>query len=425
MIPTFPHLENDTKTDVLIIGGGMAGLLTAFMLTQAGVNNLLIDADRICHGVTRNTTAKITSQHGLIYQKLVDQFDYDTAGLYYQANEDAIGEYRRLCKEIPCEFENQSAYVYARGSEKRLEREMQVLQKIGIPFDAVQSTALPLPTKGAVRFRKQAQFHPLRFAAVIAKNLNIREQTKFLSFDGEDVITDRGVIRAKRIVVATHFPILNKHGSFFLKMYQQRSYVLALKAANGISGMYRDAAEDGLSLRSYGEYLLLGGGSHRTGKPSEGWRPLEIAADKYFPGAVKVRQWATQDCITLDGMPYIGQYSKRTPNLYVATGFNKWGMTGSMISATVLSKLLQGQDDPYGGLFSPSRSILRKQLLVNGVSSAVNLLTPTKPRCPHLGCALKWNTHEHSWDCPCHGSRFTEDGKLLDNPATGDLSKEQ
>lgn len=142
-----------------------------------------------------------------------------------------------------------------------------------------------------------------------------------------------------------------------------------------------------------------------------------------IPGAKEVCRWATQDCMTLDGVPYIGQYSKRTPNLYVATGFNKWGITSSMVASMVLCDLVQGRENPYADIFSPSRTMLRPQLFINGFEAAVNLLTPTKPRCPHMGCALKWHPQEHSWDCPCHGSRFADDGKLLDNPATGDLKK--
>lgn len=187
--------------------------------------------------------------------------------------------------------------------------------------------------------------------------------------------------------------------------------------------MYLDAAENGLSFRHHGSTLLLGGGGHRTGKPGGGWRELEEKAKEYYPGAKIIRQWAAQDCMTLDGIPYIGRYSKNTPNVYVATGFNKWGMTSSMVSAGILSDLVQRKPNPYAAVFSPCRSILHKQLGLNLLESTKNLLTPTVPRCPHLGCALKWNPQEHSWDCPCHGSRFAEDGQLLDNPATGNLKK--
>ncbi len=422
-MPHFPAQNEDIHTDVLIIGGGMAGLLTAHALQKADIPYLLIEADEICHGVTRNTTAKISAQHGLIYDTLLRQFDEDTARLYYQANADALHAYRTLAEDIPCDFENRDSYVYSIHFPDKLDREMAALQKLRIPAELVRTPELPFSTAGAVRFSQQAQFHPLKFAAELSKPLNIREHTRALAFEKNTVITNGGVIRAKRIIVATHFPILNKHGSYFLKLYQERSYVLALENGPALHGMYRDEAEDGLSFRNFGNYLLLGGGSHRTGKPTSGWIPLENTATQYYPQGKPAYHWATQDCMSLDKLPYIGQYSRNTPNIYVATGFNKWGMTGSMAAARILSDLLQGKDAPYGNIFSPSRSILRKQLWVNGFSSAVNLLTPGKPRCPHLGFALKWNPQEHSWDCPCHGSRFDKDGKLLDNPATGDLPR--
>ena len=176
-------------------------------------------------------------------------------------------------------------------------------------------------------------------------------------------------------------------------------------------------------FRNNGDILLLGGGGHRTGKSGGGWPELEATVKEYYPQARITHRWATQDCMSLDGMPYIGQYSKNTPNLFVASGFNKWGMTSSMVAARILTDLIQRIPNPYSEVFSPSRSMLHKQLGINLLESAKNLLTPTVPRCPHLGCALKWNQQEHSWDCPCHGSRFEENGKLIDNPSTVDLKK--
>ena len=187
--------------------------------------------------------------------------------------------------------------------------------------------------------------------------------------------------------------------------------------------MYVDEAQKGMSFRNYGGQMLVGGGDHRTGKQGGGWRELREFVGRYYPKAVETAHWAAQDCMSLDGVPYIGPYSASTDHLYVASGFNKWGMTSSMVAARILSDLVQEKENPYGDVFSPSRTILRPQLVVNGLEAAAGLLTPTARRCPHLGCALKWNPQEHSWDCPCHGSRFTEDGALIDNPATGDLKE--
>ena len=222
--------------------------------------------------------------------------------------------------------------------------------------------------------------------------------------------------------MATHFPFLNRHGSYFLKMYQHRSYVLALEHAANVGGMYVDEAAEGLSFRNAQGMLLLGGGSHRTGKQGGGWRELEAFAKRHYPRAHIRYRWAAQDCMTLDGVPYIGPYSARTENLYVATGFNKWGMTSAMAAAMLLTDMVQGKRPDDAPVFSPSRSMLRPQLALNALEAAASLLTPTAPRCPHMGCALKWNSQEHTWDCPCHGSRFTKKGKCIDNPATGDLT---
>ena len=422
-MPRFAPLRGELKTDVLIIGGGMAGVLCARLLKDAGVDYALVEANRIGQGITKNTTAKITAQHGLIYQKLVRRFGLELAGLYLEANEGAVRKYRSLCQGIDCDFTTQDNYIYALDDPRALEREMDALRALHFPAELTQKLPLPLAAVGAVKFPDQAQFHPLKFLAGLCQGLNAYENTIVRELKGLTAVTGQGTITARKIIVATHFPFLNKHGSYFLKLYQQRSYVISLENAPAMDGMYLDAAENGLSFRSHNGALLLGGGGHRTGKQGGGWRELERYARVFYPGAAITHRWATQDCITLDGIPYIGRYSRRTPALYVATGFNKWGMTSAMVSAQLLTRLVQEKESPYEALFSPSRTMLRPQLGVNAMESTLNLLTPTAPRCPHLGCALKWNSQERSWDCPCHGSRFEADGTLIDNPATGDLKK--
>jgi len=420
-MPRFSQLEGDLHTDVLIIGGGLAGLLCAWKLAQDGTDCALIEGDRLMRGVSGRTTAKLTSQHGLIYGKLLKRFGPEKTRLYWQANQDALAEFCKLAEKADCDFLPQNSYLYATGRTDKLEAEMTAYEQLGIPARWEPSLPLPFPVTGAICFADQAQFHPLKLAAHIARDLPVYENTKALSFMGNRVQTPKGTVTAEKIIVATHFPLLNKHGSYFLKLYQQRSYVIALEDAPQVDGMYLDCAENGLSIRSAGQWLLLGGGGHRTGKQGLCWKLPESVAETFYPQAKTVARWATQDCMSLDGMPYIGQYSKATPALYVATGFQKWGMTTSMAAAMILSDLIRGEENPYAALFSPSRSILHRQLLCNGVETAVNLLRPTKPRCPHLGCALHWNEAEHSWDCPCHGSRFDRNGRLLNNPATDDM----
>ncbi|MBQ9167209.1 MAG: FAD-dependent oxidoreductase [Oscillospiraceae bacterium] len=421
-LPTFDSLKQDLKTDVLIIGGGLAGILCAYMLDKAGVDYALVEADRICNGVTRNTTAKITSQHGLIFQKLIREFGVEKARMYLEANEKALKDYRQICRDIPCDLEEKDAYVYSVDRLDKLEKELAALEQIGHPAEFVRNLPLPFFVAGGIQFRNQAQFNPLKFVQGIVQKLNIYENTRAKAFDGKYVVTERANITASKIIVATHFPFINKHGSYFLKLYQHRSYVLGLDQGPMVDGMYIDENKHGLSFRNYQDLLLIGGGSHRTGKQGGNWTELEAFAQAHYPGARIKYRWATQDCMTLDGIPYIGQYSKSTPDLYVATGFNKWGITSSMVAATLLCDLIQGRDNPYASVFSPSRTMLRPQLLYNGIEAAANLLTISKRRCPHMGCALKWNPQERTWDCPCHGSRFTEEGKLLDNPATDDMT---
>ncbi len=420
-LPTFPKLNGDISTDVLIIGGGITGILTAYFLKQSGVDCMLVEKHRICSGTTGHTTAKITYQHGLIYHKLLKSGGVETARKYLEANQLAFSKYAELCEKINCDYERKDNYIYSLGDRGLLEQEMDALAKIGYPAWFCEKQPLSFSTAGAVMFPAQAQFHPLKFIASIAQGLPIYKNTFVKEMRGNTAVTDCGNITAKTVIVATHFPFLNKHGSYFLKLYQHRSYVLALENAQDVDGMYVDDNKTGLSFRNYGNYLLLGGGGHRTGKQGGNWTELRHFAQQYYPHAKDHCHWAAQDCMSLDEMPYIGRYSSRTAQLFTATGFNKWGMTGAMLSAMLLSDLVQGKRNEYADVFSPSRSILKPQLFVNGLESVVNLLTFTGKRCPHLGCALHWNAAEHSWDCACHGSRFAEDGRVLNNPANGDI----
>ena len=329
---SFERLESDISCDVLIVGGGLAGILCAYMLKEAGVDYVLVESGKICGGVTKNTTAKITSQHGLIYDKLIRSFGTEEAGLYLAANESALQRYRELCKNIDCHFEEKDNIVYSLKDVGKIDREMAALKVFGYPAEKLAALELPFPVAGAVRFPRQAQFNPLEFAAAISRGLRIYEHTPVREFIKTTAVGDRAKIFAKRIVIATHFPIINKHGLYFVKMYQHRSYVIALESAPLVDGMYVDEAPKGMSFRTYGNLLLVGGGDHRTGKQGGGWQELRDFAKKHFPRAVEKYHWATQDCITLDEVPYIGRYSKNTENLYVATGFNN-GHASPMVAA--------------------------------------------------------------------------------------------
>ena len=419
-LPRFGPLKGDLHTDVLVVGGGMAGILCTHLLRERGVDCALVEAEHLAWGTTGDTTAKLTVQHGLLYHKLLRQKGREGALTYLRLQQGALERYRTLCASVDCDFTIEDNSVYTLNDRKTLRAELAALQSLNVPAWLEEKPPLPMPTAGAVGIPQQARFHPLKFLAAIVPGLPIYEQTKVLELMPGKAVTNRGCVTAKKIILATHFPILNKHGRYFIKLYQHRSYVLALENTPPVEGMYVDDSGTGLSFRQWGDLLLLGGGGHRTGKNGGGWRELELFAARHWPQATVRARWAAQDCMSLDGLPYVGRYSAATPDLFVATGFNKWGMTNAMAAAMVLCELVQGKPHPAAFLLEPSRSILRPQLAANLWESTVNLLTPTVPRCPHLGCALKWNGQEHSWDCPCHGSRFDEGGNLLDGPATAD-----
>ena len=421
-LPEFESLRGDKKTDVLVIGGGICGLLCAYFLHQAGMDYILAEGSRIAGGITKNTTAKITSLHGLIYAKLIRSIGKEKAEMYLRANQDALLEYGNLCSHIKCNFEHKDAYTYSLANRQKIEDETEAAHSLGVNADFIEHPALPFKTEGAVKFPNQSQFNPLQFISGICKDLHIYEHTFIRDISPHKAVADKGTITADKIIIATHFPFINKHGSYFLKLYQHRSYAAAFENIPDLNGMYVDESGTGMSFRNYNDFLFIGGGGHRTGKHGGAWDEIYDFAKKYYPNANIKYHWATQDCMSLDSIPYIGQYSKQTPNLYVASGFNKWGMTSSMAAARILTDMVLGNKNEYAEVFSPQRSIIKPQLFINGWEATVNLLTPTPKRCPHLGCALKWNKAEHTWDCPCHGSRFEADGTLINNPSTGDAN---
>lgn len=460
-------LNKDIKTDVLVIGAGIAGILTAYMLKQKGREVVLIDAAEIASGNTKNTTAKITSQHDLIYSKLIAEFGEEKARQYAKANELAIKKYKEIIedKRIECDFEEKPAYVYSLNEVDVLKEEVEAAKNLGIDAEFVQEANLPFKINGAVKFNNQAQFNPLKFLKGISNELVIYENTRALEIKENLVVTSGGNITANNIVVATHYPIMNAPGYYFMKMHQERSYVLALENTSEIDGMYIDLNKEGYSFRTYNNLLLLGGISHRTGENEEGgsYDELRKVAKRLYPKAKEKYYWSAQDCMTIDGIPYIGRYSSETPNIYVATGFNKWGMTSSMVSAMIISDMILEKENDFSEIFSPRRFDL--SLSINNIANdlietaknfiAQKVYIPSSEiehiknghggiieyngekvgvyknkegkeffvstKCTHLGCQLSWNSDELTWDCPCHGSRFDYKGRLIGSPATKDL----
>ncbi|MCL2545253.1 MAG: FAD-dependent oxidoreductase [Clostridia bacterium] len=419
-----PPLEGDRRTEALIIGGGLTGVLCAHHLRQAGVPCLLLEAGRLGGGVSGHTTAKVTLLHGLRYAAL-RRASRELAAQYLAAQRLALAEYRALCAGIGCEYAEQPAYVYALDDAGAPYREAEALDALGEEAAFVSDVPVPVRAAGAVRCGGQARVHPLKLLYALAEPLPIHERTPVTEVRGNEALTPHGRIRAERILFACHYPFVDSRGGFFAKQYQHRSYVLALENAPALEGMYVDARESGLSFRAHGNLLLLGGGDHRTGWRGGGYATLRMFAAAAFPGARERYAWAAQDCMTLDGLPYIGGYSRREPNWYVATGFGKWGMSNAMVAALLLRGLVLGERPGWSEVFAPARAPRLSGLLAQAGASALGFLTPTPRRCTHMGCGLRHNPQEKSFDCPCHGSRFSESGEILDGPAAKAVKSEK
>lgn len=455
-----PALDKDIKTEAAVIGGGMAGILTAWELESAGVRTVVLEAERIGSGQTGNTTAKITSQHGMFCSEFLERKGKETAEKYVRANEEAVREYKRIVKEkrIDCDLEQTDSYVYS-SDEEALEKEVAAAVRLGVNASMERKTEIPVACVGAVRFKDQAQFHPLKFAGALAEELTVYENTPVKKAADNLLRTPAGSVEADKIIFATHYPFINFPGMHFFRMHQERSYVLALEGAGNIRGMYIGDGPDALSFRQFGKYLLLGGMGHRTGeKDGSSYAKLREQAELLYPGSREIACWSAQDCITADRIPFIGQYSPEKPSWYVASGFQKWGMTSSMVSALLLKDLVCERENPYTEVFTPSRFSAEEipqiakdsRRAVKGLAKrffhlpgdTINMIEPGHAAvvetpegragvyksednqiyqvdvvCPHLGCRLAWNQDERSWDCPCHGSRFDYKGNLLDGPA--------
>lgn len=265
-MPRFPKLDGDVKTDVLIIGGGITGILCGYMLKESGIDCIVAEKDRICRKTTENTTAKITFQHGLIYDKIIKNYGLEAAQLYLDANKKALDKYRDLCQNADCDFGRVDSFVYSLNDREKIEREIRAFERIGQKAELVENLPIPIPVSAAVKLRNQAQFNPLKLISGLVKGMKIFENTEISEILPDGSLTEKGRIKAEKIIVATHFPFINKYGGYFLKMYQHRSYVLALENAPDVKGIYVDESDKGMSFRNYKNLLLLGGGGHRTGK---------------------------------------------------------------------------------------------------------------------------------------------------------------
>lgn len=452
----YAPLDGDRTVDVAVIGGGIAGLTTALRLKEEGKRVGVIEAGRIVEGVTGFTTAKVTSLHGLIYDHLERTFDAETAQLYAQANQAAVGLVARNVDRygIACDFERTAAYTYTTDEKEveKIQAEVAAARKAGLDAQFVTDSSLPFAIAGAIRLDNQAQFHPRKYLLGLAQLVNedgsyIWEQTKALEVEDADeeggrcrVRTNRGVVTADAIVMATHFPLYD-NAFYFARMEPHRSYALAFSLA-GLppEGMYITPNSEH-SIRRHRladrrEVLIVGGEGHKTGKADdtpERYARIEAWAREHFPVQEVLYSWSTQDFETFDRIPFIGLSGPGAKRLYVATGFKGWGMTSGTLAGLTISQEILGHTSPWAAVFRPNRVELAgtADMVKAGLGVAkdfvVDHLAPDQgedtPTCTHMGCKLNWNRAEESWDCPCHGSRFSAEGAVLNGPAQKPLEK--
>ncbi|RQG92693.1 FAD-dependent oxidoreductase [Natrarchaeobius halalkaliphilus] len=480
--PSRGPLEGDRSVDVAIVGAGIAGLSTAIELRERGLTVAVLERDRVATGVTGKSTAKLTSQHGLIYDHLRREFGRRTASRYAAVQEAAIDtvEERIEALEIDCGFERQPSYLY--GNERdEMEREADAATGAGLSATSVTSVPPFERAQAGVRFDEQAWFHPRKYLLGITAELRadegaaVLENTRVTDLEPGSpcrVRLDRAALTARRVVLATGFPILDRAG-YFARMHPRRSYVLGLRMdGRPPDGMYYRPGDNYRSVRTHrdddGELLLVGGENHKTGQggsTEERYRRLLRWARERFPITSVDYRWSTQDYQTADRVPLIGRAGPGTENVFVATGFRGWGMTNGVAAGRLLAELIDGERPAAAGLFDPLRltptASLASTVTENADAASEfatewlrTMLSPdlstletgegrvfrhrgtpvacardddgtlyaTSAVCPHMYCLVEWNDAECSWDCPCHGSRFDPDGELLEGPATENLS---
>lgn len=487
-LPEFPVLTEDFEADVTIVGAGTTGLTAAYLLSKQGVKVALIEAGRILDGTTGYTTAKISSQHGAIYDDLITNFGLEKARLYYEANEEALAFIRKTAEDldIDCDLTTEDAYAYTTENKNvsTFEKELKAYQDIGINGgEALNEIELPYSVEAALVIRNQAQFHPVKFFAGLIPSIEenggrIFEQTRAAKVKGSKnpsiETTDGHTINSRHVIVSSHFPFNDEEGLYFSRLHAERSYTLAVTTEKKPpKGMYLSVDSPGKSLRyaksaDGSDLMILGGEGHTAGKNKENtfnnYERLREYGEKHFGITSIPYRWSAQDLITLDKVPYIGPAVTGKPNVFVATGYAKWGMSNGVAAALLLSDLVQGKDNRFADLFDPRRTKIKKadalsffkenmdvgKELVAGklhrkdrkleeLENDEGALVTQKGKkigaykdedgrthmvsttCTHMGCDVEWNNAERSWDCPCHGSRFSYDGSILEGPAVTPL----
>jgi glycine/D-amino acid oxidase-like deaminating enzyme/nitrite reductase/ring-hydroxylating ferredoxin subunit len=475
-------LDRDMTVDVAVIGGGIAGLTTALLLKRGGARVAVLEAGRVGHGVTGCNTAKVTALQGTVYTTIRGRHGEDAAADYAGASAAAVERVATLAREedIACDLHRRDAFTYAADASEleAVEQEAAAAGGAGLPVELVDGPDLPYPVTAAVRLAGQLEFHPVRYveglaAAVEGDGSFVAEGVRALEVsEGSPCVvrTTTRTVTADRVVVATHYPFLDR-GLFFSRLEPQRSYCLAARVRGPLpQGMSINAGSPTRSVRSYGDTLVLGGEGHATGSTQatpQRFAALEAFARRHWHVEAITHRWSAQDPIPHDHLPLIGPYTPLSSRLFVATGFMKWGLSGGTLAGMVLSELLAGREDPWAGRFDPARVSLRSapQLAQLNAKAGAHMvgdrLRPAQAgsaedvppgearevrdglgktgvyrdeqgglhgvslRCTHLGCLVRFNAAERSWDCPCHGSRFDVDGRVLEGPATHPLQSRE
>lgn len=479
----FPTLEGDRSFDVVVVGGGITGMTTALLLAREGRSVGLIDQNKVGTGTTGYTTGKVTSQHHLTYARISKTHGPDGARVYAQAMEAAKEQVAGFVDEgIDCDFRRRSAILYATnsGERKQLEEETRAAQQAGLPAFFDEAVDLPFRTRGGMRFDNQAEFHAGRYMDGLTRlateaGVEIFENTRGTDVDESDtgcvVHTPNGLIRAQHVVVATLIPFLDR-SLMFARAYASRSYVVTARIHDPLpDASFMAAGSPQYSIRSVphdgGELLMVLGESHSTGSPKaqpERYDKLGDFVNRHWNVQSFEHRWSSQDYLPDDHVPYIGPVTARSTRVFVATGFKKWGLTAGTLAGMLLTDAISGRPNPWADLFTTTRvkalAAAPKFLTANtrvavrmvgdrvlslkqpditelqpgeggivsscgkkvaGYRDEAGNLHAVSSTCTHLGCQVAWNGAERTWDCPCHASRFTVDGDVLNGPATRPL----
>ena len=448
----YPKLKQNISADVVIVGGGLTGIQTAYYLSNKGLKVVVLEKDKLCSGTSGGSTGKITSQHGLIYKYLKDLNGKEFAQKYYEANEKAKENIIKIIEKekIECDLERKNAYVFTEVEKEvqNIKQEIEYTKKLDIPSQFTNEIDLPIDIYGAIKFENQAQFDPVKYvygltSSIIKNGGEIYENSKVLETVEDsgryNVKTKEGIVRATHLVITTRYPIIKFPGYYFVKMYQSTSYAVLADTHTelNLDGYYINTENPVLSFRTVKKgnknLLLAVGYDYKTGSEIVGnpFEYLKARIKNMYPDAEILNTWTSEDCISLDKIPYIGDFSDIMDNCYVATGFNKWGITSSNIAAKIITDKICGNKNEYEEIFESSRLgiIKNKDEVMNMLKEAGEGIIlerikgkPT-PTCTHLGCKLSWNPLEEIWECSCHGSKFSKRGFVIEGPAVKDLEE--